>query len=351
MYSDKRSTLTAFFLGLIITGVAVVGSYWSLEAWYERSFVLSKPAQTFEFKKNTSLRDLSQQLAAEGLVTSAFLFRLHVRFLDDFRTFQAGTYQFDSAGVTPKILSEKFLKGEIYQPVIVQITIPEGFQLKQIAARLQAHGLGSYEDSIQLSHDPKFIKSLHVASSSLEGFIFPSTYSFYKKITAREFFETAVRKLFETLPPDYLIQLQKKNLTLSQAVTFASLIELETKYRDEKNLVAEVIWRRLNRGEPLGIDAAVIYGIVNYDGNIRTRDLKNSKNIYNTRLNKGLPPTPIGSVSLSSLEAILRPSDLGYYYYVLKPQSEGHHQFSKTLREHNDGVRVLMEYYRKHGHY
>ncbi len=351
MYSDKRSTVTAFSLGLILTALGIGGAYFGLEAWNERSMVLSKAGQTFEFKKGTSLRELAHSLAEDGLVSSAFLYRMHVRFLDDFRKFQAGTYQFDSEAVTPKSLSEKLIKGEVYQPVIVQFSIPEGFQLKQIAARMQAHGLGTIEEILQLSHDPKFLAVLKVPSISLEGFIYPSTYSFYKKISAKDFFTISVKKFFESLPRDYESQIQLKKLNLLQAVTFASLIEMETKFIDEKSLVSEVIWRRLNRGDALGIDAAVIYGIVNYAGKIHTRDLKNLKNIYNTRLHKGLPPTPIGSVSISSLEAVLRPSDLGYYYYVLKPQSEGHHQFSKTLREHNDGVRVLTRYYKKYGHY
>ena len=131
-------------------------------------------------------------------------------------------------------------------------------------------------------------------------------------------------------------------LTLDQAVTFASLIEMETMQESEKRLIAEVIWRRLKRGEPLGIDAAIIYGIPDYDGDIKWVHLRDAKNRYNTRIHKGLPPTPIGAVSRVSLEAVLEPTNFGYYYYVLDAVDHTHHTFSKTLAEHNLNVQKYL---------
>ena len=151
-----------------------------------------------------------------------------------------------------------------------------------------------------------------------------------------------VRTFWEKLPKGYEAKVRKRGLSLERAVTFASLIEMETLLDEERSKVSEVIWARLKKGEPLAIDAALIYGIKNYKGNIRWRHLKDRSNKYNTRIYKGLPPSPIGSVSVASLEAVLNPTSEGYYYYVLKPDSSQSHHFSKTLKEHNQHVQKLV---------
>ena len=107
------------------------------------------------------------------------------------------------------------------------------------------------------------------------------------------------------------------------------------------NKISEVIWNRIKKGEPLGIDAALIYGIKNYQGDIKWKHLRDKKNKYNTRIHKGLPPGPIGAVSKVSLEAVLNPTAEGYYYYVLKAGTT-RHNFSKSLAEHNKFVKLLL---------
>jgi len=151
-----------------------------------------------------------------------------------------------------------------------------------------------------------------------------------------------VKNFWQHLPKNYEAQVHAMGLSLDQAVTFASLIERETRHDDEKPLISEVIWRRLKDKTPLAIDAAVIYGVANYKGNLTWANLADAKNPYNTRIHVGLPPTPIGSPDLKALEAVLTPSNFGYYYYVLIP-GEGRHHFSRTLQEHNEHVKKLVE--------
>ena len=153
-----------------------------------------------------------------------------------------------------------------------------------------------------------------------------------------------VNTFWEKIPADYAANVEKLGLSLEEAVIFASLIELETPNEEEKANVSEVIWRRLKAKASLGIDAALIYGIKDYDGDIRSKDLNDRSNKYNTRLYPGLPPTAIGSPSVSSLEAVLHPSSEGYYYYVVDADNPTRHRFSKSLKEHNAHVR---EYVRK----
>jgi UPF0755 protein len=107
--------------------------------------------------------------------------------------------------------------------------------------------------------------------------------------------------------------------------------------------VSEVIWNRLKDGEPLGIDAALIYGIVDYQGDIKTVHLKDGKNLYNTRIYKGLPPGPIGAISMTSLRAVLNPTRLGYRFYVLGTDGTRQHRFSRTMEEHTVYVKQLIQ--------
>jgi UPF0755 protein len=218
--------------------------------------------------------------------------------------------------------------------------------MKKIAARLAANGIGSPERNLKLMRSPAFIRTLPFLAKmklqTVEGFLYPATYSFTKMPTPEDAITAMTTEFFKRLPADYEARASAKKLSLVDAVKFASLIELETLHEDEKELVSEVIWRRLKDNAPLGIDAALIYGIEDYDGDLRWRDLGDRKNPFNTRVFKGLPPTPIGSVTLTSLEAVLKPANEGNYYYVLLPGSEQRHHFSRTLAEHNEHVRKLV---------
>lgn len=303
-----------------------------------------------ELANTESLRSLSRELFEKEIVDSHQTFQIFVRLNGQYNKFKAGRYLF-AGKVSPQSIVEKMVKGEVFVPIALQIVIPEGFNIRQVADRLVSNKVGTRDSLRRTLLDQSFIKSLKIPGTSLEGFLFPATYSFTEVPTERDFIRKAVDTFWSRLPEQYEQKVNERGLSLYQAVVFASLIEMETKFDDERSLVSEVIWSRLKRGEPLGIDAAIIYGIDRYDGNIRSRDLKNAKNPYNLRIHKGLPPTPIGSVSTRSLEAVLNPSDLGYYYYVLKADGSGRHHFTKTIQEHNRLVHELTQSYRARGRY
>ncbi|MCB0359276.1 MAG: endolytic transglycosylase MltG, partial [Bdellovibrionales bacterium] len=201
--------------------------------------------------------------------------------------------------------------------------------------------IGTAEELTAIAHDREFITSLNLDADSLEGYIYPATYFFTTRPSGKEFFSRAVATFWERLPADYMARIEERGLTLHQAVTFASLIELETRYADEKPLIAEVIWRRLKIGMALGIDASIIYGIEDYEGDLKFSHLRDGNNPYNTRIHPGLPPGPIGSPDVDSLRAVVEPADVGSLYYVLDVDTDGRHHFSKSLSEHNRYVRKL----------
>lgn len=326
--------------GTILGIISITAFYLYMSSW-SKSPVSVPVASIVDFPSGTKLHELAGMLESSQLVDSALAFKLWVRFNKTYDRFQAGRYRF-SGSITPEIIQRKMLLGQTYSPIALQFVIPEGFTLKQSLARLVANGVGSYEELWDLAHDANFLKELNVQAKGLEGYLYPATYTFIKKAKPREVLAKMVSTFWENLPKDYVERVKAKKLTLTEAVTFASMIELETLHDDERPKVAEVIWNRLKNREPLAIDAALIYGIKDYQGDIKWKHLKDRKNPYNTRVFKGLPPGPIGAVSKASLEAVLNPTDEGYYYYVLIAGSNRHH-FSKTLKEHNKYVKLLLD--------
>ena len=152
------------------------------------------------------------------------------------------------------------------------------------------------------------------------------------------------REFKRRLPSEYIQNAQDKGLSLHDAVTLASLIQKEAANHEEMRKISEVIHNRIQKRIPLGIDAALIYGIKDYKGNIRTRHLKDRGNPYNTRIHRGLPPSPICSPSVDALQAALEPTKKGYLYFVLLPGlDDARHHFSTTLKEHNRFVRRLVK--------
>ncbi len=317
----------------------------SARSWMQRPITLTAP-RFVVIEKDEKLDSLAEQLAQAGLIDGAFVFGMYVKLFEDYRKFQAGRYQF-LGEVSPKQLVEAFVEGNIYHELVLELTVPEGFNLHKIFKRAASFGY-DYKQLWTLAHTPKFIASFGINSKSLEGFLFPETYQFFdERPTPEELMTKMVKQFFANLPEGYRERVQSLGLTLEQAVNFASLIEKETKAPEEANLISEVIWNRLHRKIPLGVDATIIYGIKNYDGNIRTVHLKDKTNPYNTRFHAGLPPTPIASPSTASLLAVTTPTRHGYYYYVLNPKDPTRHQFSRTLEEHNRGVRSLVKSQRK----
>ena len=330
--------LVILMFGLLFWGQS------SLKRWSEQPRALSE-AVIVDFPRGTSLRQLSVELRDHGLIDRSVFFQLWIRFFGDFRKFQAGMYRFEGP-TSPLVIASKIIRGDNYVPVVLEVAVPEGFTLTEFIARLAAKGVGKSEDLWRLAKSPEFLKLHGITGTSAEGYIYPATYQFTEFPTPEQVFGEAIDAFWKKLPENFEARAVARGLTLQQSVTFASLIEAETAEPSERPFISEVIWRRLQAREPLAIDASIIYGIAGYNGNLTRENLQDSSNPYNTRVRAGLPPGPICSPASASLEAVLTPSDFGYYYYVLDPQSEKKHHFSKTAEEHNLWVRKLVQFQR-----
>lgn len=217
----------------------------------------------------------------------------------------------------------------------VRLTIPEGYRLTQIAQRVhetlgipQRRFLAEAESG-RWSLPPYLPKG----TPTVEGFLFPETFEFLREgTTSRE----VIRRFLDqfAVEAEHLPwgNAERLGLTPYEVVIVASMIEEEAKLAEERPLIAGVIYNRLRAGMPLGIDATLLYDDPTPDGQLSSSDLEHDSP-YNTRLHPGLPPTPISSPGLASLEAALNPADTDYFYYVLCGE-DGHHEFGVTLADH-----------------
>ncbi len=336
----KKLVKWILVLGLVLVGIGAYVSY-DLPNWASTANSLSKPV-VLKLAKGERLRDFAERLEEDGVIDSALRFRAWLRLFKDNVRFQAGQYKFEGS-VTPILVVDALENGKTYEPFELQFVIPEGFTLKQVIDRLEARKVASREVLTAISRDKELLKKYRINGENVEGFLYPATYSFEKMPEPKQVFEKMLHTFFQNLPPGIEKRLEDVGLDLRKGVIFASLIEKETLHDDEMNQVSEVIWNRLNAKQTLGIDASLIYGIENYKGDITSQHLKDPKNLYNSRIHKGLPPGPIGAISMKALEAVLTPTKQGYFFYVLRNDGSSYHNFSRTLEEHNRFVKELIK--------
>lgn len=289
-----------------------------------------------ELKPGMGLYTLTSQLQRQGIVSHNLWCSLYVKLFKEFRKFQAGPYRI-TVGMTLDTLADDMIHGRTYHTLLLEFSIPEGYTVTQILARMASLDI----PLTGAASDPAFIQGLGLKTPSLEGYLYPATYRFYdEKPTEAIALTRMVEEFFVRLPKGYVEQAAALGLTLDQAVNMASLIEREAFVPEEQPQISEVIWNRYRRKITLGIDAALLYTIP--DGKLGTYALRDKTNLYNTRIHAGLPPTPICSPSESALRAVLNPTQGGWYYYVLQPDASKRHVFTRTLREHNHHVQILV---------
>ena len=160
----------------------------------------------YELKPGTGLDSLSEDLSQNNVVSSKLLFKYWVKYLADYSKFQAGKYRF-SDKISPLEVVASFVSGSTYNPVVLEFTIPEGFTYEQIARKLSSFKLGNFEDLSKLKNDKNFIKELGLKSETLEGYVYPATYSFIEKPDAKKVIRRAVEEFKKRLPEDYELSL------------------------------------------------------------------------------------------------------------------------------------------------
>jgi UPF0755 protein len=218
-------------------------------------------------------------------------------------------------------------------------TVPEGRSMYEIAAAVEAAGLGRANDFLALCRDPEFIRSLKIQAPTLEGYLFPETYNFPSKTPLKSIITSMTGQFFKVWNK-YSATASLKGMNVNEVVTLASIVEKETGQAAERPLIAGVFLNRLEKKMRLQTDPTVIYGLANFNGNLTRADLE-TRHPYNTYVIEGLPPGPIASPGEESIKAVLNPAPGRYLYFVSR--NDGTHHFSETLAEHN---RMVNRYQR-----
>lgn len=278
-----------------------------------------------------STRRIARELKNAGIIRSsqAFVFwhSFHRR-----PSLKAGEYLFDR-GANLIDVHQRLARGDIYVHTVI---IPEGFNMFDVAKAISDSGLGPAEEFLKTATtDTALIADIAPQAASLEGYLFPNTYSFTRTQSMRDMAAEMVKQ--------FRLHAAELGMTgdMQKAVTLASIIEKETSVPGERPQVASVYSNRLAAHIPLQADPCVIYAELlsgTYSGALHHNDMQ-FDSAYNTYRHAGLPPGPIANPGKSSLAAALNPAQTQYLYFV--SDGNGHHRFAASLEEHNRNVALL----------
>jgi UPF0755 protein len=315
-----RIVLLAMLAATVAAGAAVwrlLVTPWRLGS--DRSVLVLIPARS-------STQSILSALEEGGLLRDRRLGSIALKTALRGKTLKAGEYRFTRA-LSPLDLLLPIVAGEV---VRWKVTIPEGFAADEIFALLEFRGFGELEEYRRIFASPREFASVPDGAPTLEGFLFPDTYSLTRPRTARDVAEQLTREFRLRLPAGYSDDARKAGLGLVGAVTLASMIEKETSVPDERPLVSAVYHNRLRIGMPLQCDPTTIYAMRRrgaWHGPLSRADLA-VDDPYNTYAHGGLPPGPICSPGLPALRAAVAPAESRALYFVAK--GDGSHTFSES---------------------
>jgi UPF0755 protein len=282
---------------------------------------------------------IAARLEREGIISDAELFRLLLRYWGVDQSLEAGDYSLRRNMPMSEVVSQ-LQHGRLRAKTV---TIREGLRAEEVAHLLAIEGLADQEEFIRLVRDDTFHYDFlrdrpATAPKTLEGFLFPDTYEFAVGISTTALVDTMLQDFDRRVTIEMRQQALDSGLTLFQALTLASIVEREAVVPEERPIIASVYLNRLRRGIYLEADPTVLYG-KGYDAEkaswwppLRAEELRTVDSPFNTYIHPGLPPGPICSPGLASLEAVLKPAQTNYLFFLAK--GDGSHVFAETFEEH-----------------
>ncbi|WP_026563488.1 endolytic transglycosylase MltG [Bacillus sp. UNC41MFS5] len=333
------SILLLLFI-LLISG----GGYLYIDSALKPIDAGSKKFKQVDIPLGSSVTGIAETLESNGIIKSAKVFKYYVKLKNE-GGFMAGQYQLSPSMDVPEIVN-RLKTGKVLAQASFKITIPEGKQLKEIAAIMAKATKQNENDVFNKLNDQEFIKTLmakypdilteEILNSSvkypLEGYLYPATYPFYKNNPSVEEMVAAMLTKTRAVLSDYAEQSEKKKLSVHQLLTMASLVEEEATEKADRKTIASVFYNRIKKGMMLQTDPTVLYAQGKHKARVLYKDLE-VDSPYNTYQNTGLPPGPIANAGKSSIEASLNPAQTDYYYFIAT--ADGDVIFTKTLEEHN----------------
>jgi UPF0755 protein len=314
---------------LLVTGWFLVSLFQPLKGGGEGEVEMTIPS-------GAGVGEIGDLLEQRGVVSSSFFFELRARLGGSADELKSGTFTLRedmSYAAALDALSVATAAGDV-----TSVTIPEGQARGEVAPIVEQAGVeGDYE---QATVESKLLDPAEYgaeAAESLEGFLFPATYELKRGASAEDLVKDQLKTFQEEFDRVDLSQAERANLTPYDVLTIASMVEREAQLPEERPLIASVIYNRLREGIPLGIDATIRFATENWTEPLTQSELA-IDSPYNTRTVAGLPPGPIGSPGIDSIEAAANPEQTGFLYYVVKPGTCGEHEFAETDAEFQAAV-------------
>ena len=315
--------------------------YSALLLWYDG--LLTQPLdpsgteQAFTVEIGESVDTVASHLQSVGLIKDAEALRAYMIYSGIDTSMQAGEYKLSTTMSAMDIAHQL----QDATPEEVTFVILPGWRLEEIADSLATSGLPvTYDQFLSAAKTPPTEYDFLSGASSMEGFAYPDSYVFSRKITVDEMIHAMLRNFSAHLTLDLKNGFEKQGLSVYQAVTLASMVEREAVHEEEQPLIASVYLNRLKIGMKLDADPTVQYAIgynflqqTWWTSPLSLLDLE-VNSVYNTYKYPGLPPTPIANPSLDALHAVAFPKESTYYFFRAKCDGSGFHEFSETFDEH-----------------
>ncbi|MEW6731390.1 MAG: endolytic transglycosylase MltG [Acidobacteriota bacterium] len=331
-------------LTLILLLVGGVVGYWSYSN-LNTPHTHTATTDLIVIEPGMSKKAIINRLALDGIISNRLPVLIYLLLRPQAGKLQAGEYRFESP-ITPLEVLNKLQRGLV---ATEQITIPEGYDHFDVVQVLTAAKIDTPE-AIELAiRDTSLIADLDPEARDLEGYLFPDTYSFTRQTRALPLITAMVRRCRQVLTPERVKRAQERGLNVRQLLVLASMVEREAKVDEERAVIAAVFYNRLKRNMKLDCDPTFIYAAKltgAWDNNVNNPAHRRRESPYNTYFTTGLPPGPIASPGVESIDAALYPAEVDYLYFVVSG-TDGHHKFSRTEAEHLAAVAAYQRQQRQ----
>lgn len=268
------------------------------------------------------------------IIDQPSLFRLYARFKGAARSIKPGIYEMRRGTAWSEVLA-KLTRGDVIQ---VTLVVPEGWTAVQIADRIAAAFPLDADSVAALLLDTAQARRMEVPGPTLEGYLYPATYTLPITTPPAGVIRTLVGRYKQVWTPALRARADSLGLSEREVVALASIVEKEAKQWSERDTIAAVYHNRLRIGMPLQADPTVQYALGTHQTRLLYSHIRDvADNPYNTYTNRGLPPGPIASPSEGAIRATLYPATVPFLYFVADAQ--GSHIFTRTLAEHNAAKR------------
>lgn len=277
---------------------------------------------------------IGEMLEQRGVIGSKQKFWLIAKLGGEERKFKAGTYHM-YVNMPIREALDVLVGGEVS---MLRFTIPEGFTVREIASRLERDGIVQSKEFLDKARNFAPYRYMKASSQTMfrsEGFLFPDTYEVEPGTSSEAILQMMVRNFDDKLTDEMRAKAEKLNLSVYELVTLASLVEKEARYEEDRPIIAQVFFKRLEINMPLQSDTTIQYLLDAPKEDVTYADTE-IDSPYNTYQHYGLPPGPVANPGLASIEAVLEPADTDYLYFVA--DRAGHNHYSKSYDEHMEIV-------------